>query len=314
MTRTLQRNRRQRQRRHGSCPPAPARVASCRTRARVFSLPFPGLSSIALSPVCSPGKTLQVIAFLSYLKYERGIAGPHLIVVPLSVMSAWMSEFKRWSPGIRVVRYHGPLAERRRLQNDDACFGNFDVCVTSYETVSADEDFFRYKWIWQYVVVDEGHRIVSAGQAHAMRVRKALVHALTSSVPPLCSLPLTEKREDAAGPGAGCHSALQRDPALRNADTGTLGATQHHISVRGCKQLTQDCSWLVSLALWAVRSRRTTHTKSTRCCTSCSRACLPRRSNLIDASICPPTASIRSRYGHESRAVIVHCRDQGAEH
>ncbi len=67
-----------------------------------------------------------MIAFLSYLKYERGIPGPHLIVVPLSVMSAWMAEFKRWSPGMRVVRYHGPLAERRRLQNEDASFGNFD--------------------------------------------------------------------------------------------------------------------------------------------------------------------------------------------
>ena len=71
-----------------------------------------------------------------------------------------MAEFKRWSPGIRVVRYHGPLAERRRLQNDDASFGNFDVIVTSYEVVAGDEEFFRYKFIWQYVIVDEGHRIV----------------------------------------------------------------------------------------------------------------------------------------------------------
>ena len=105
------------------------------------------------------GKTLQVISFLSYLKYERGISGPHLVVVPLSVMSAWMAEFKRWSPGFKVVRYHGPMAERRRLQNDDASFGNFDVILTSYEMVVGDEDFFRYKFIWQYVIVDEAHRI-----------------------------------------------------------------------------------------------------------------------------------------------------------
>lgn len=119
------------------------------------------------------GKTLQVISFLSYLKYERGISGPHLIVVPLSVMSAWMTEFKRWSPGFRVVRYHGPLAERRRLQQDDASFGKFDVILTSYEMVVGDEEFFRYKFIWQYVIVDEAHRIVGGqpdrqGELHWM--------------------------------------------------------------------------------------------------------------------------------------------------
>jgi SWI/SNF-related matrix-associated actin-dependent regulator of chromatin subfamily A member 5 len=103
----------------------------------------------------SLGKTLQIIAFLSYLKYERGISGPHLIVVPLSVMGAWMAEFKRWSPGMRVVRYHGPLGERRRLQNEDAAFGNFDCILTTYEVVVGDEDFFRYKQIWQYIIVDE---------------------------------------------------------------------------------------------------------------------------------------------------------------
>lgn len=105
------------------------------------------------------GKTLQVISFLSYLRYERGITGPHLIVVPLSVMSAWMTEFRRWSPGFRVVRYHGPLAERRRLQNDDAAFGNFDVILTTYEMILGDEDFFRYRVIWNYVIIDEAQRI-----------------------------------------------------------------------------------------------------------------------------------------------------------
>ncbi len=35
------------------------------------------------------GKTLQTISFLSYLKRERGIAGPSLVVVPLSVVSSW---------------------------------------------------------------------------------------------------------------------------------------------------------------------------------------------------------------------------------
>ena len=29
------------------------------------------------------GKTLQTISFLAYLKFNRGVEGPHLVVVPL---------------------------------------------------------------------------------------------------------------------------------------------------------------------------------------------------------------------------------------
>ena len=104
-------------------------------------------------------QTLQIISFLAYLKYERGITGPHLVVVPLSVMSSWSNEFKRWCPSIRVVRYHGPLAERRRLQKDEARFGQFDVILTTYEMIVGDEDFFRWKFVWRYLIVDEAHRL-----------------------------------------------------------------------------------------------------------------------------------------------------------
>ena len=37
------------------------------------------------------GKTLQTISFIAALA-ERGVKGPHLVVVPLSVMSSWMGE------------------------------------------------------------------------------------------------------------------------------------------------------------------------------------------------------------------------------
>eukprot|EP01035_Chromulina_nebulosa_P018787 gene18787-24554_t len=35
------------------------------------------------------GKTLQTIAFLAYLKENRRLHGPHLVVVPLSVIFNW---------------------------------------------------------------------------------------------------------------------------------------------------------------------------------------------------------------------------------
>ena len=53
------------------------------------------------------GKTIQTIAILSYLACERGIWGPHLIVVPTSLIINWEMEFKRWCPGLKVMTYFG---------------------------------------------------------------------------------------------------------------------------------------------------------------------------------------------------------------
>jgi SWI/SNF-related matrix-associated actin-dependent regulator of chromatin subfamily A member 5 len=53
-----------------------------------------GVSAI-LGDEMGLGKTLQTISFLAWLKFDRGVPGPHLVVAPLSVLSSWMSEFKR---------------------------------------------------------------------------------------------------------------------------------------------------------------------------------------------------------------------------
>jgi SWI/SNF-related matrix-associated actin-dependent regulator of chromatin subfamily A member 5 len=65
------------------------------------------------------GKTLQTISFLAYMQSERGVAGPSLVVVPLSVISSWLAEFRRWAPHLRVVRVHGSdIAEKLRVRNE----------------------------------------------------------------------------------------------------------------------------------------------------------------------------------------------------
>lgn len=53
------------------------------------------------------GKTIQSIGFLAYLHHSMGKHGPHLIVVPLSVLSNWISEIERFCPSFRAVRFHG---------------------------------------------------------------------------------------------------------------------------------------------------------------------------------------------------------------
>lgn len=59
------------------------------------------------------GKTIQTIALLAHLACEKGIWGPHLIVVPTSVMLNWEMEFKKWCPAFKTLTYYGSQKERR---------------------------------------------------------------------------------------------------------------------------------------------------------------------------------------------------------
>lgn len=80
------------------------------------------------------GKTLQTIAFLSSLKNLRGISGPFLIVAPLSVLSSWMTEFRRWCPSMRVQKLHSAdETERERIRKEILPdIAAYDAVVTTY--------------------------------------------------------------------------------------------------------------------------------------------------------------------------------------
>ena len=64
------------------------------------------------------GKTLQMISFFAFLKTVRGERGPYLVLSPLSVMNAWADECRKWCPSLRVVCFHGTVAERERLRRE----------------------------------------------------------------------------------------------------------------------------------------------------------------------------------------------------
>ena len=59
------------------------------------------------------GKTIQTIALLAYLACEKYIWGPHLIVVPTSVMLNWEMELKKWCPAFKILTYYGSVKERK---------------------------------------------------------------------------------------------------------------------------------------------------------------------------------------------------------
>ena len=104
------------------------------------------------------GKTIQTIALLAHLACEKGVWGPHLIVVPTSVMLNWELEFKKWCPAFKILTYYGSVKERQLKRTGWTKVNAFHVCITSYKLVLQDAKAFRRKK-WKYLILDEAQNI-----------------------------------------------------------------------------------------------------------------------------------------------------------
>ncbi|KAJ7350749.1 SNF2 family N-terminal domain-containing protein [Mycena albidolilacea] len=104
------------------------------------------------------GKTIQTIALLAHLACDRGIWGPHLIIVPTSVLLNWEMEFKKFLPGFRTLSYHGSTKRRRELRQGWNEKHHLNVCITSYTLASRDAVVLKRK-PWYYMILDEAHMI-----------------------------------------------------------------------------------------------------------------------------------------------------------
>ncbi|PWN38704.1 hypothetical protein IE81DRAFT_295935 [Ceraceosorus guamensis] len=104
------------------------------------------------------GKTIQTISLLAHLACDKGVWGPHLVVAPTSVMLNWEVEFKKFLPGFKILSYYGNQKERKEKRKGWNTVDSFNVCITSYQLVLADQHIFRRK-PWVYLVLDEAHHI-----------------------------------------------------------------------------------------------------------------------------------------------------------
>lgn len=107
------------------------------------------------------GKTIQCIAHIAMM-IEKKVLGPFLVVAPLSTLPNWINEFKRFTPQVSVLLYHGTQPERakvlKQIRRPHEPLGMCPVVVTSFEISMIDRKFLQ-RFQWKYLIVDEGHRI-----------------------------------------------------------------------------------------------------------------------------------------------------------
>ena len=122
------------------------------------------------------GKTIQVIALLLLLR-KHEVAGPHLIVLPASLLGNWRAELARFGPDLRVYTAH------RSVNDGEAPAGEVDVVLTTYATLQ------RQAWLkdqaWGLVVLDEAQAIknAQAKQTHAVKALHARHRLLLTGTP-----------------------------------------------------------------------------------------------------------------------------------
>ena len=116
------------------------------------------------------GKTVQLIAFLLYLKQESALGGPVLLVCPTSVLSNWQREVHKFAPHqVSTLIYHGD--KRPKGSALVKAVEKLDLVITSYTLVQRDLKDLK-KIEWRGMVLDEAQNIKNPSAKQSLAVRE----------------------------------------------------------------------------------------------------------------------------------------------
>jgi non-specific serine/threonine protein kinase len=129
------------------------------------------------------GKTIQVLSLLLSLK-RRDEKGPHLLVVPASLIANWQAEIERFAPDLSLFVAHASVAPRDELASlNPKSLKGTDVVITTYGSL------LRFPWLtetaWSVVCLDEAQAIKNpdARQTRAAKALKGRVRLALTGTP-----------------------------------------------------------------------------------------------------------------------------------
>ncbi|XP_077976122.1 DNA excision repair protein ERCC-6-like isoform X2 [Styela clava] len=127
------------------------------------------------------GKTIQVISVLSAM-FDMELIQHVLLVLPLSLIPNWQREFEKWAPGIKIKAFHGSVSERTRAleysqRRPSVLMTTYGLVQTKWEQLGQTK--FRQEFIWDYIILDEGHKIKNPSKTtkglHAIPSKNRLI-------------------------------------------------------------------------------------------------------------------------------------------
>jgi len=118
------------------------------------------------------GKTIQVVAFLALLRHYASVAGPHIVLAPLSLLPQWQHEFLQWAPSMKVVTIT-EIDTMTKLTGFDVLCCHYELLVQPKNRMPLYRKIMKMNFC--YLIADEGHRLKNSSALTFSRVCK--VHA-----------------------------------------------------------------------------------------------------------------------------------------
>ena len=115
------------------------------------------------------GKTIQVLAFLQKLIDKE--AGPHLLIIPTSLLSNWANEIFKFSPRLKFLVAHSSNQEFNELTRftQEYLSANYNLVITTYGFARKSEDFKKINW--NYIILDEAQAIKNSTTAQTRAIK-----------------------------------------------------------------------------------------------------------------------------------------------
>ena len=116
------------------------------------------------------GKTIQTIALLGYLNLKNDKI-THLIIVPKVTIKNWEREIHKWLPKIKLLYFYGDKDERRILADHTIRESHYDIILTTFECSMKEKNALS-TINYEYLIIDEAHRLKNDQAKFSMVVRK----------------------------------------------------------------------------------------------------------------------------------------------